>query len=111
MTQSENSQRSSQQKGKGLNTSNDGGNTILEHIDMFKQPVIHLREDGRKSIPSSTGGIFTLLTVLIFSGCMLLKISSVTSSGGAELSNRAEVTHARLLQDGTLNTTNTTTET
>lgn len=72
-------------KGKDLNRSNDSGPcSIWEHIDMFKEPIETLQYDGSKYIRSSFGGIMSLLTVLIFCLCMMLKISSVVDQADSE---------------------------
>jgi hypothetical protein len=46
---------------------------MLEKLDIYGQKV-ELKYNGRSAYNTKAGGVLTILSVIIFTGCMILKV-------------------------------------
>ena len=58
--------------------------SLLEHMDVFREPVAHLTHNGEKSKKTAKGGLVTLVTIVLFIIGFSVKVSSEISKYSAE---------------------------
>lgn len=79
--------RGSQKSGEA---GTDGRESFLERVDMFKQPITYLTLNGQRSRKTSLGGLFTLVTIFLFSLMLYLKIELASYREARQAEGRSQ---------------------